>query len=252
MTTWVLLRGLAREQGHWGRFATLLQHRVPAGDVVVAVDLPGNGERWREASPLSVPAMLDAVRDALRSRGCGCGGPCIVIALSLGGMVAMQWAAQAPQELRACVLINSSAADFSPFWARLRPGAWPALLKGLWLSSAHARETAVFAATSNLPVDGETIAAWAQIAQARPVARRNVARQLLAAARYHAPAALRVPTLLLASRGDRLVAPSCSAALAQAWQAPLTEHPWAGHDLPLDDPLWVVDAVTGWLPGGAS
>jgi pimeloyl-ACP methyl ester carboxylesterase len=250
MTTWVLLRGLAREQGHWGRFATLLQQRVPAGDTVVAVDLPGNGERWREASPMDVPAMLGSVHDTLRSRGCD--GPAIVIALSLGGMVAMQWAAVAPQELRACVLINSSAADFSPFWARLRPGSWPGLLRGLWRTSAQAREAAVFAATSNLPVDEETIAAWAAIAQARPVARRNVAKQLWAAARYRAPAALPVPTLLLASRGDRLVAPSCSAALARAWQVPLVEHPWAGHDLPLDDPLWVVDAVLRWLPGGAS
>ncbi|MGZ5183361.1 MAG: alpha/beta fold hydrolase, partial [Ramlibacter sp.] len=75
----------------------------------------------------------------------------------------------------------------------------------------------------------------------------NALRQLWAAARYRAPdRPPAVPLLLLASAGDRLVHPSCSARLADRWEVPLRLHPWAGHDLPLDDPAWVLDHVLSW------
>mgnify|MGYP006213324299 FL=1 len=81
----------------------------------------------------------------------------------------------------------------------------------------------------------------------RPVSGRNALRQLLAAARYRAPAtAPQPPLLLLASRHDQLVASRCSQALAAAWNLPLVMHPFAGHDLPLDDPAWVVEQVRQW------
>ncbi|PMZ18082.1 alpha/beta hydrolase, partial [Pseudomonas sp. FW306-02-F08-AA] len=38
----------------------------------------------------------------------------------------------------------------------------------------------------------------------------------------------------------------CSQALAAAWNLPLVMHPFAGHDLPLDDPAWVVAQVLQW------
>jgi len=67
---------------------------------------------------------------------------------------------------------------------------------------------------------------------------------LPAAARYRAPPPPPpVPTLLLASTHDRLVRCACSRALARAWRCALVEHPHAGHDLPLDDPQWVVQQV---------
>lgn len=73
-------------------------------------------------------------------------------------------------------------------------------------------------------------------------------RQLVAAARYCAPTAAPVDlVLLLGSQEDRLVSSQCSQAIAQAWGLPLQLHPWAGHDLPLDDPQWVIDAVLQWL-----
>jgi hypothetical protein len=41
-------------------------------------------------------------------------------------------------------------------------------------------------------------------------------------------------------RQDVLVSPQCSATLAHRWQVELRIHPDAGHDLPLDDPAWVI------------
>ena len=92
------------------------------------------------------------------------------------------------------------------------------------------------------------VAQWAAVRRQRPVSARNAVRQLVAAARYCAPAAAPVDrVLLLGSQEDRLVSSQCSQAIAQAWGLPLQLHPWAGHDLPLDDPQWVIDAVLQWL-----
>jgi pimeloyl-ACP methyl ester carboxylesterase len=88
---------------------------------------------------------------------------------------------------------------------------------------------------------------WARYSEERPVARRNVLRQIAAAARFRAP--LRppaAPVLVLASRNDRLVKTCCSVRLASAWNASIAIHPTAGHDLPLDEPAWVGAQVRDW------
>lgn len=246
MRTWVLLRGLAREARHWGDFPALLERRLPMGEHVVALDLPGNGSLCAARSPWSVGGMVRSARDQLLMRGIS--PPYVLVALSLGGMVAMEWAATAPQELDACVLLNTSAARVSPFWQRLQPRSYGLLLRSMLPVGTAAREGAVHAMTSARPTDAAVLARWIAYAQSRPVTLGNAVRQLAAAARFRPPATLPVPALVLASRGDRLVSPECSRALARAWRLPLREHPDAGHDLPLDDPAWVVEQVARWWP----
>lgn len=245
MTTWILLRGLAREARHWGVLPELLERALPSHDSVMAVDLPGNGVRWRERSPASVPAMVAALREDLISRRAA--PPYAVVALSLGGMVAMHWAATVPYELRACVLINSSARGLSPPWHRLRPRTGLQLARTLRPGLAGVeRERIVWQATSSRPPEVHTLAQWAEWSREHPVARLNLLRQLVAAARFEAPRVLAVPALVLTSGGDRLVSPLCSVALARAWRMPLREHPHAGHDLALDAPQWVAHQIAGW------
>ena len=172
----------------------------------------------------------------------------MLVALSLGGMVALEWSARARQELEACVLINSSVASLSPFWRRMQPRAYGTVLRSLLPGPARARERAVCALTSARPPDPAVLAQWVDYAGSQPVSAGNALRQLVAAARFRAPAQPAVPMLVLASRGDRLVSPECSRAMARAWQVTLREHPSAGHDLPLDDPAWVVEQVARWWP----
>lgn len=245
MTTWVLLRGLAREAGHWGRFPDLLRSALPSGEAVVALDLPGNGRRSGERSPARIAGMVTAVRAELAAGGHA--PPYVLVAVSLGGMAALHWAHAAPGEVRACALVNASLARFSWPWQRLRAGSWP-VLAGILAPRrpALARETAILRLTSNLPLSQRVVDEWADIARVRPVTRGNALRQLIAAARFRAPARPAVPLLLLASSRDRLVAPACSRAMAAAWDAPLHEHPWAGHDLPLDDPEWLAERIGAW------
>jgi hypothetical protein len=53
--------------------------------------------------------------------------------------------------------------------------------------------------------------------------------------------------LILASRADALVHCACSSKLAAAWGATLIAHPWAGHDLPHDDPVWLAETIAAWV-----
>jgi pimeloyl-ACP methyl ester carboxylesterase len=251
MSTWVLLRGLARESRHWGGFAPALRQQLPPGHTVCTVDLPGTGALWRERSPDTVAGLVQAARRELARMPHQ--GPCLLVALSLGGMVAREWAAQDPHAVRGCVLINTSLGGLAPFWQRLRPASYPALL-GLLRpgQSALRREQAILRLTSNLPVSDAVAAAWAEYAESAPVTRSNVLIQLAAAARYRADTrAPAVPTLLLASCRDRLVSVECSRRIAQAWGVPLRVHRDAGHDLPLDDPTWVITEITRWYALGA-
>src|SRR4051812_27938955 len=66
---WVLLRGMAREAGHWGSFADVWRAALP-GTTVACPDLPGCGLAAQAACPDTVPALLDGVRAQL-----GLGGP---------------------------------------------------------------------------------------------------------------------------------------------------------------------------------
>lgn len=248
MSTWILLRGLTREQGHWGAFVPLLQQALPVGDQVLTPDLPGNGELHLQTSPTRVEDMVESVRAGLLAQGHR--PPYSLIAMSLGAMVTVAWAHAYPGELRRCALINTSLRPFSPFWHRLQPRNYPIIMK-LLLGQADAQswERAIMAMTTRHPSDPEgTLGRWLAIRTAHPVSTRNGLRQLWAATQYRAPEQRPpVPMLILNSLGDQLVHPACSAELAQRWQLPLLRHPTAGHDLPLDAAPWVVAQIQSWL-----
>jgi pimeloyl-ACP methyl ester carboxylesterase len=245
MTTWVLLRGLMRETRHWGEFPAALRAQLPRAEIVT-LDLPGNGRLYRSSSPSSVEQMAECCRRELSARGLA--PPYYLLGLSMGAMVAVAWATLHPQELRGCVLINSSLRRFDPFYRRLRPKAYPALLT-LMAGDVVQQERAILRLTScrgNAQTD--ILEDWVRYRRECPVTRRNALRQLLAAAIYRAPSRRPAPPMLvLASALDGLVDPRCSRHLAAQWKTALAIHPGAGHDLPLDDAAWVARQVRDWL-----
>ena len=246
MSNWILLRGLVREAGHWGGFPELLAAELPEARVI-ALDLPGNGTANAHHSPVSIEAMARHCRGELARQGVP--PPYHLLAMSMGGMVAAAWADAHPEEISACVLLNTSFGAFSPLHHRLRPGAWPRLLKVLLESSDRGREALIFDLTSSLAREThpKVIEHWAALRIAHPVQLGNAVRQLMASACFRAPRQASVPTLLLLGAGDQLVDPRCSQEIAQRWACPLEVHPWAGHDLTLDDPAWVAAEVHAWL-----
>jgi pimeloyl-ACP methyl ester carboxylesterase len=92
----------------------------------------------------------------------------------------------------------------------------------------------------------------AAIAAATPPRRAHAAGQLRAALRTCCPTRIDVPTLVLRSRGDRLVSWRCSERIAERLSLPLRVHEGhgpeaAGHDRPLDAPDWVCAQITDWM-----
>ena len=65
---WVLLRGLMREQRHWGSFPATLAAALP-DSLMLTPDLPGNGERHTLDSATRVTGMVEFCRQDLLSRG---------------------------------------------------------------------------------------------------------------------------------------------------------------------------------------
>ncbi len=243
MDTWIFLRGLTRSSAHWGAFIAEFEAAMPAQ--VIALDLPGNGGLWQERSATTVDAMAQWCRQELQRRGIV--GPVGVLAMSLGGMVAAQWALQQPQQVRELVLINTSMRPFNPFWQRLRPAALLRLVAlALTAASKQRWEREILRLTTR-HARQDVLQAWCAERVQRPVSGRNALRQLLAAARYRAQRqGPRMPTLVLAAEQDQLVSVQCSRVLARQWGADLQLHPTAGHDLTLDDGPWVAAELRRW------
>ena len=248
MSTWVLLRGLARDSRHWGNFPALLAAALPDGSRVLALDLPGNGALHAQRSPCSVAGMVDAYRDMLKAER-PIGG-LNVLGLSLGAMVAIEWAHRYPGELESVVLVNGSVGGLSAPSQRLLPAAAVQLALSAVARDDLARERRIIAACSNRPDSGIAAALWARLAAGAHTNGLDVARQLVAAARFRLPAARpRVPLLVLASTAYRVVSVECSIALARAWSLPILLHPGAGHELALDDAAWLARQCGRWVGG---
>jgi pimeloyl-ACP methyl ester carboxylesterase len=245
--TWVLLRGWTRDAFHWGEFGDRLAAAAP-GSHVLAIDLPGAGAAHALPSPWRIRAMALHVRQALRAAGVA--PPYTLLAVSMGGMVATAWAAEWPDEIVAAVLVNTSMRPFSPPWQRLRPASYVRLVRAL-CSRGVAAERLALELTSRMHAgDAALLARWIDHRQARPVRRVDALAQLIAAARFRAPAAnpfRRV--LLLTGAQDELVDPRCTLALGRAWRCEVRRHPTGGHDLPLDAPDWLVTQATSFRHG---
>ena len=237
----VLLRGLWREARHWGEFPGHLQQRFP-GALIGTPDIPGNGLRNQEISPATIAGMTDALRQQVNPTQ-----PIRLIALSMGGMIAIDWMMRYPAEIEAAVLINTSARPLSPFYHRLRWTAYTHVLRLLFHSRAE-RETDILHLTSNHHLqDSKLLESWRQWRRQNPVSLASARNQLLAAMKFSVTTKPQQPLLVVTSRADRLVDYRCSRKLAQTWNAYYVEHESAGHDLPLDEPEWLAQSIMNWF-----
>ena len=244
---WILLRGLARESAHWGAFVPLLQSTFPNAQITL-LDLPGTGCFHRETSPNTIKAITDEVRRHALDNGV-IEQPVTILALSLGAMVAWEWMHSYPEDICGAILMNTSFADLSPFYQRLRWQSYGKFIALTMTRDIHNREAKVLQLTSNRRNrDEQIIQAWEQIQKDRPISLKNSFRQIMAAASYR-PGDIKPkqPVLLLNGQGDRLVSPACSEAIHKKWNLELHSRIGSGHDLTLDDGAWVVLQLKAWL-----
>jgi pimeloyl-ACP methyl ester carboxylesterase len=170
--------------------------------------------------------------------------PVFLFGLSLGGMVALEWAARYPSELAGAVIAASSTSDVAPLWKRFSPKGILGLGLGLIdrdETRRHARSAALLLNREDLR--DEAVRLWVQIEKDRPISRDTVRAQMLAAGAFRAPDAIDVPLRFLVGAKDRLVHPDCSRILAKRYGAPLSVHAEAGHDLTTDATEWAVNEV---------
>lgn len=240
---WILLRGWTREAAHWGPLPDLMREALPGGRIL-PLDLPGCGERRLEHSPLRPEPILRS----LRQKAIDELGPLervrpAVLALSFGAMLAYAWACRHPDDFSRLVLINPSFRGINPWYERLRLSALPRLLTVLFDRDVESVEKKVLSLVSNSVSSRDAaLQQWIDIRRSRAVTRQNALRQLIVASRLRVCGLPRdcPPILILASQTDRLVSVNCSIRIGERLGVPVRFHPAAGHDLPLDDPHWVV------------
>ncbi len=243
---WILIRGLIRSRFHWGGFPALLEAALQQhqpGCRLWLPELAGNGERWQEDTPSGIHAMMEDIRQQLQLAGAYPQQTRFtLVAVSMGAMIASEWARCYPDEIHALHLINTSFANLSLPWQRMRlPALFNLLRTGLPPSS---RERAILRWTTNMTDISAILPGWEAFARQHPLRWRNALTQLLSASRYRGP--LQAPcdqVFCYSSQRDRLVSTVCTRRIARRWQKPLHSHPAAGHDLPLDDPHWLISRL---------
>ncbi|MGV9247179.1 alpha/beta fold hydrolase [Streptomyces sp. NPDC003710] len=112
----VFVHGTRFSAGQWSLQLAALRDEFP----VVALDLPGHGER--SAQPWSLSSATEIIASAVDSLG---HGPALVVGHSLGGYASLEFARRRPEQLRGLILAGASASTRG-LWAA--PYRWVARL----------------------------------------------------------------------------------------------------------------------------
>lgn len=240
----ILLRGLAREIGHWGSFLTILRKKLPQHDLV-PLEIPGAGTLRDIRSPLNIEEYVHFLRNIYIQHNPD-KTPSLFVGLSFGGMIAVQWSLLYPEDFRGSILLNISGRPLA-FYRRLTPAAVSVMVQALFCKSNYVREKKIADLICNTADTKQIAEEWSLLAQRAPIKPLNLIHQLIAATRFRRPAHIRVPTLLLNSRKDRMVSPECSEKLSKDWGVIMRSHPSAGHDLTTDAPHWVAQEIKEWI-----
>ena len=249
MKTWILLRGLGRDKRHFGVFLGKFQQAF-TDDTVITIDTLGNGEFKALKSPTDIVKYTEHCRKILAQTNHN--NPVELVALSLGGMIAMDWASRYPQEINSITIMNTSAANLTPPHRRMQLATLGHLLYAFLINrSNQGIESAIVHATSNQQILNpkalrQTIQKWTQIREQGVTTTLNMIKQLIAAATFTLDKPPKVDAdkiLILASDKDHIVNHQASIDLQHFFNCPMLVHTQAGHDLPLDAPNWVIEQI---------
>ena len=175
-------------------------------------------------------------------------GPLLLCGASMGGMVAMETARQAPERIAGLALLGTNARPEAPEMYELRESAIELFERGelrdviepnvvFAFHPAQAADEALVQRYVEIVLDAGT---QQLITQNRAVMRRPDART-------HLPS-LRAPVLLVCGDTDRLTPPDCTREIAAL--VPHAEVVWVpqcGHMLTMEQPASVNAALLGWL-----
>ena len=210
------------------------------------LDLPGFGSEWQSKSPMNVDDITDQVREKwLKERK---DGPYILISISFGGMVGINWGSRFPDDLKGLVVMNSSLPKISSKLDRITLMGFLELIKMFSAPDFEIREELILKLTTNKPDNVNEYLKKFTIYQLEMTAdKKNISRQTIAARNMNVPKELKPKLLCLTSEADRMVNYKCSEDIANEYNGQLRVHSFAGHDLTMDEPYWVADQIEDWL-----
>lgn len=241
-----LIRGLTRESGHWGDFVNLLKSQLPEAKIHL-MDLPGAGVYHKTNAPSSFKKMVEFMRkdmiDTINPEEYN-----IVFATSLAGMLATEWTINYKNDFDGLIMVNSSFKGICSTNERANKSVRGDMLRILLTNNIKRRERLIIKVNSNKSemVD-KLLDAWVLIQKKRKMSRMNILRQTLAGMRYELKGKKpEIPILIIGSKGDRMVSPSCIEKIHNHFGGDLIWHPTSGHGLPLDEPEWLSKTVSNW------
>ena len=231
MTRLILLPGLACDARMWhDQLAVLPAHwHTHVTDV-----------HARHASIAEMAAALLAEQS----------GDLVLCGASMGGIVAMEVARQAPGRVRGLALLGTNARPETPDMRQLREGAIAFFAQGRALEVLRLNVPLAFHASRA----GDTRLTQGYLdfvmeAGAEQLVRQNRAIIGRPDARLHLPD-LRCPVLVLCGDSDQLTPPECSHEIAALVpQAQFELVPDCGHMLTMERPEVVNPALLRWLAG---
>ncbi len=242
----VLLHGVGGGRGAWdaggsGTGAVL----AAAGFNVLAVDFPGYGLS-ATVEPYDLAGMAAALIGTLEAVGLG---PAVLVGHSMGGMVAQEVAALAPQMLAGLVLASTSPAFGKPGgdWQQsFLQSRFAPLDAGLGMAGLAAQLVPAMVAPGAAPA---ALAAAQTLMAGVPEAtyRRAVAALVAFDRRANLPL-IKVPTLLITGDQDRTAPPEVSRRMAERIPGALCQIVAdAGHLLNVEQPAAFNAALLGFL-----
>lgn len=238
----VFLHGIGGRAKGW---EPVMRRAHARGWASLAWDQPGYGDSPAPAT-WSFEAWSDALHGLLQSLG---GAPVVLVGHSLGGMVALQHAAQHPGDVAALVLAASSPAFGHA------DGAFQQQFVAQRLAPLRAGQSMRELAQTLMPslaAPGPTrpglALAQACMGSLTPEAYENALKVLVTFEQRAALPHLQVPCLCLAAEHDRTAPPAVVERMAQ--RIPASTYrclPQLGHLLCFEDPQGFADAVIDFL-----
>jgi pimeloyl-ACP methyl ester carboxylesterase len=224
----VLLHGLGADYEMWQLQLGALQS---AGFRPLSLDVPGFGRSKLQSKTWCVRSVAQQMADWMAHERMI---PCVLVGISMGGVLAQQWALDFPQQVRALVLVNT--------FARLRPrsvGVWWYFLRRAVAAMCLGPQAQAELVARRVFPHPQQEELRRQIVQKIVGADRKVYQQAMRALLQFDVlsrlAELKMPTLVLSGLDDRTVPLELQRQMAERIAfAQQIEVPGAGHGLPVD------------------
>jgi pimeloyl-ACP methyl ester carboxylesterase len=192
------LHGLGGGAWFFGGFA----RRMAPHCRVLAVDLPGTGRSTSAAVP-TVDAWLADLRDLLEARA---GGPAVLLGHSMGTILALRLAAEAPALVRALIVVGGLPAPLDEVKARLEARAAMVAREGL--AGVGAQAALANFAQATLETRPELVGLYERLFELQDSAVYvHWCRMLIGASAEAAVPAVRVPCLSISGDEDKYAPP---------------------------------------------